>query len=484
MITLPHKMSNIFFDFDLHKGIFLIPPLPTPGWAVHFGMGFLSSAYKSGTNKNNFDKILVDNQVIVSRNHCPEKRILPHWNLFLFFPWQPNIYIPFLILGSKSKCQFAAMSVEGPDGPIAVSLFKTLGINIACNDPVSLPTSFVINTGTVEIGFTMGDLLSGLLNYLFDLLIEAIFDFIWDKTLGKLTSMVGNYFQQRGLFKGQMKWLLRQIDGLFPGANVMIFKYKWSKNLPKNWLDALRTSRGTDTLFRSMSEELLGKIGEEIDDGLKDFFFENIIGDPQAKIDEAVERWIDSASESIVSNLQENETANRFLSAIEQKIDGVASNLDEAVEAHFNRNNNDFQNKVPVTQADLLAANDDGYWTCRGEESTHNYGTSGNVKYVGRNGEEVIYDSEGNIVLSPENMGTFNLADPGEHPIRHFMDDVIPWLLLGNSRNDQTTPEERLELFFVDGTVQKTQQILSEMGFEDERLFKQAVIRNLPEVGE
>ena len=68
----------------------------------------------------------------------------------------------------------------------------------------------------------------------------------------------------------------------------------------------------------------------------------------------------------------------------------------------------------------------------------HN-GEFDNEKYINRKtGQEVIFDRYGNIVTSPENIGTFNYGTNPMYP-SHILFDVIPYYIWGNSVYD-TTP--------------------------------------------
>ena len=65
----------------------------------------------------------------------------------------------------------------------------------------------------------------------------------------------------------------------------------------------------------------------------------------------------------------------------------------------------------------------------------HN-GEFDNEKYINKKtGQEVIFDRYGNIVTSPENIGTFNYGTKPMHP-SHILFDVIPYYIWGNSVYD------------------------------------------------
>jgi len=177
-MAFPCKIMNPFINLDLHDGLFVIfsPPFVLPGKAMHTGAGCFVTARMIGQNKENNRTILADGLEVVSLGHCTEKLILPHLNLFIFTPININFLIPLILFGSESKCQFASMTVKGPDGPIAVTPLLFVGFNQSCADPCCMPTSTVINWGTVNIGFTMADFWAGVVNIAFEALIEIAID--------------------------------------------------------------------------------------------------------------------------------------------------------------------------------------------------------------------------------------------------------------------------------------------------------------------
>ena len=56
---------------------------------------------------------------------------------------------------------------------------------------------------------------------------------------------------------------------------------------------------------------------------------------------------------------------------------------------------------------------------------------------------EVVFDSNGNIVLNDEELGTFNFYGPSKSEA-HTLYDVIPYWLWGNTPNDKTTLSNRI----------------------------------------
>ncbi|MDE5797944.1 MAG: hypothetical protein K2H73_02825 [Treponemataceae bacterium] len=83
------------------------------------------------------------------------------------------------------------------------------------------------------------------------------------------------------------------------------------------------------------------------------------------------------------------------------------------------------------------------------ENSIHNMRTeTKNTVYVTKDGKEAVYDADGNLVTD-YNRGTYNYA-PYEKPVDKFLLDFLPWLLLGVSRDDPTSFNERLYYYCLD----------------------------------
>lgn len=283
METFPHKKWNPFVQLDLHDGVFLMPPpaIPVAGKAMHIGAGVLAMPWiYLGSPKYNDNKVLGDGMELVSRGHEPKYLIVPHLNLFPFTPAQINLLIPLLILGSSSKCVFAVGSVVGKDGPIAVSIFKYVGINQACASPCNMPTSLVVNWGTVVLGFTWGDLLAAVLI----IAADSLLSYISGKVFGKLFEKV----LPKGLFKGQAMAMLRR-------------------------LGISRVFRGAGGRFASLSEKLVGDTVQGVFGlvygqllggtagtaaGIPNFDPFGRTGDAATKGAEAAGAWVDGRSET------------------------------------------------------------------------------------------------------------------------------------------------------------------------------------------
>ena len=110
---------------------------------------------------------------------------------------------------------------------------------------------------------------------------------------------------------------------------------------------------------------------------------------------------------------------------------------------HYQRNS--YQTDLPQFEKDLVPSE----WDNKGEAIAHNVGAdvSGNIDYRGlgnRANQQAVYDVNGRLVTTPENMGTYDFVTPDQSIRGHWKTDVIPWIEWGNSPNDTTTREQRI----------------------------------------
>ena len=75
-------------------------------------------------------------------------------------------------------------------------------------------------------------------------------------------------------------------------------------------------------------------------------------------------------------------------------------------------------------------------------------GKTGNKLYLHKDGhKEAVFDAEGKLVKDGMNNGSYNYAHPVKEPLKHFNQDILPWILMGSSRADPTSVKERLEAY-------------------------------------
>jgi len=120
--------------------------------------------------------------------------------------------------------------------------------------------------------------------------------------------------------------------------------------------------------------------------------------------------------------------------------------VDQQKILHYHRNSYQPLFILPSTEGDW------GWreWDSKGETGTHNVNADGNIDYRGlsdQEGQQAIYDSNGNLVLTPENMGTYDYEEPtiqNNYYRNHAEADVRPWIEWGNSPQDKTTKRNRI----------------------------------------
>lgn len=122
---------------------------------------------------------------------------------------------------------------------------------------------------------------------------------------------------------------------------------------------------------------------------------------------------------------------------------------------HFDRNTNQASPVFLTLSALPIRNGGDSGFDDLGETGTHNIGSSvsGNTDYRGHwdndnpyKGWQLIYDSQGNLVTDPNNMGTYDFEKAGKPP--HLRRDVTPWLEWGNSTLDTTSQNERISALY------------------------------------
>lgn len=77
-------------------------------------------------------------------------------------------------------------------------------------------------------------------------------------------------------------------------------------------------------------------------------------------------------------------------------------------------------------------------------------GETSNVVYQNKDGREAVYDKDGSLVTNSYNKGSYNYFNYQEKPIEHFLFDIYPWIIMGNTRDDPTSINERFYYFLLD----------------------------------
>ena len=125
-------------------------------------------------------------------------------------------------------------------------------------------------------------------------------------------------------------------------------------------------------------------------------------------------------------------------------------------EIHFARNN---KQKSDVNYSDI-SASDSGFRKLSPEKSIFHQigpGNQKNEKWTNAKGEEYVFNPSTNppkLVTDSANIGTYNYR-PESDIFGHYLLDVLPYLLWGNSEFDPTTFEKRVRLYekAIDETI-------------------------------
>ncbi len=113
---------------------------------------------------------------------------------------------------------------------------------------------------------------------------------------------------------------------------------------------------------------------------------------------------------------------------------------------HYNRNVYQPNTIIPPQESEV----NEQEMKNHGVAIAHNLnGESGNKDYRGigiRANQQIIYDTNGQLVESSENIGTYDFVAPGLFGAQgHLLVDVKPWVEWGNAPDDSTTKEDRIK---------------------------------------
>ena len=81
-------------------------------------------------------------------------------------------------------------------------------------------------------------------------------------------------------------------------------------------------------------------------------------------------------------------------------------------------------------------------------------GNENNIKFISPDGHgEAVFNPDGTLVTDPVNMGTYNFNSPNELlGVPHFVNDVLPYYVWGNSPEDPTTTWDLVKTTYKGGT--------------------------------
>jgi hypothetical protein len=108
----------------------------------------------------------------------------------------PNVLVPIVIAFGGSKVMFGAstvkINVDGAGIPMGACVFPVvpLSLNQACNQPLNLPSDYVIAPNTVMVGLTLGDIVGGVVNIVLDMGLSFLLSKLGDKFSSGVTQPI------------------------------------------------------------------------------------------------------------------------------------------------------------------------------------------------------------------------------------------------------------------------------------------------------
>jgi len=146
-----HDMNGcLIVGFDWHLGVQCIPLIfgPFPFWEVN-----VMHPFWAGPDPN--DTVLINGTQSVKDGHEP-LLLWPH------FPLTPmNLVFPLDVLMGSQKCWLPKLSVQAEGKPMTITVVGPISTNLDCHTPAKLPSSFVLQTGTVETTPSIADIVWG-----------------------------------------------------------------------------------------------------------------------------------------------------------------------------------------------------------------------------------------------------------------------------------------------------------------------------------
>jgi len=126
-----------------------------------------------------------------------------------------------------------------------------------------------------------------------------------------------------------------------------------------------------------------------------------------------------------------------YLSANDERVE-----INKLFSFDYERPNNPNPEQLSIVRYVLKNTYENNIHKMRGETE--------NKVFVNKDGREAVYDKNGKLVANGYNDGSFNYYSNETEPIKKFIFDIAPWLLLGNTRTDPTTFNERLYYYTLD----------------------------------
>ncbi|MED4355000.1 hypothetical protein P9265_22270 [Schinkia azotoformans] len=159
---------------------------------------------------------------------------------------------------------------------------------------------------------------------------------------------------------------------------------------------------------------------------------------------EILHKYLSDLSKKSSNNKEKQQKTNIVYKPDGHKISVTefASMIDQIKTIHYSRN---ILNAPPKTEKEAIQM---GWKKMKKSESVYHQigkGNENNAKYVSPNGQlEAVYNGEGQLVIDPKNIGTYNFVSPDDK-VGHIKLDVIPYYICGNSEEDTSTNKEKAE---------------------------------------
>lgn len=143
-----HDMNGLLVvGLDFHWGL-QVGFIPQPFWEVN-----VAHPFWAGSDPN--DKVLINGTQSVKDQHEP-LLLWPH------FPITPfNIIFPLDVLLGSQKCWLPKLTVQAQGKPMTTAMIGPISTNLDCHTPAKLPSSFILQTGTVETTPNLQDVVWG-----------------------------------------------------------------------------------------------------------------------------------------------------------------------------------------------------------------------------------------------------------------------------------------------------------------------------------
>jgi hypothetical protein len=211
---MPHHFHDIngwlIFGIDQHDGVHWPTPIPVPMpfWELNVMHPFIMGGNQAAKTKFNGVNAVKD-------QHNP-KLLWPH---FPFSPDPLNILFPIDLLMGDHKTWLSRGSVLTEDSPTpCCAIYGPISINLECWSMGHLPTSLIIQAGTVETTPSLGDYAACIARAAIDFAVEYV---LYRLTKGEESK--AHTRQGYGKLKGNLEAIVsHDATGLAKKASIFV----------------------------------------------------------------------------------------------------------------------------------------------------------------------------------------------------------------------------------------------------------------------